>query len=155
MTKDETLLEQMMEILRDRYGDRINNFLFPPPIFELIQGELLEVDLEIGLLTARFPVLASYQNPYRAMQGGMIATAVDNTLGPLSVLVAPPNVTRTLEMKYSRPATLEMGTIIVKAKLVDRNQQRLFFEADVRNPNGEKLARAKATHWIAEKQTKI
>jgi len=34
------------------------------------------------------------------MQGGMIAAAVDNTIGPLSFLVAAPNVTRRLEMKY-------------------------------------------------------
>jgi hypothetical protein len=42
------------------------------------------------------------------MQGGMIATAVDNTIGPLRDVVAPPNVTRTLEMRNSHPVNSEM-----------------------------------------------
>jgi len=34
----------------------------------------------------------------------MVAAAADNTLGPLSVLVAPPNLTRRMEITYARPA---------------------------------------------------
>ncbi|MBT3314434.1 MAG: PaaI family thioesterase [Anaerolineae bacterium] len=148
MTEHEALLDKMLGVLRERYGTRIDDFLFPPPIFKLMQGELLEIDLENGVLVARFPILDSYLNPYRTMQGGMLATAADNTIGPLSVLVAPPNVTRTLEMKYSQPATPKMDTIIITAKLAKQDKRRLHFEADVHNSDGEKLAKAKAVHWI-------
>ncbi len=151
MTKHEALLEKMMEVLRERYGERVDDFLFPPPIFDLMQGELLEIDLDKALLKARFPVLESYQNPYQTMQGGMLATAVDNTIGPLSVLVAPPNVTRTLEMKYSRPVTMEMSEIIITAKLINQDEHRIYINAEVRSPDGEKLATAKAVHWIVKK----
>ncbi len=151
MTKHEALLEKMMEVLRERYGERVDDSLFPPPIFDLMQGELLEIDLDKALLKARFPVLESYQNPYHIMQGGMLATAVDNTIGPLSVLVAPPNVTRTLEMKYSRPVTMEMSEIIITAKLINQDEHRLYINAEVRSPDGEKLATAKAVHWVVKK----
>ena len=151
MTTHEALLEKMMEVLLVRYGERVDDFLFPPPIFKLMQAELLEIDLEASILQARFPVMESYQNPYQIMQGGMLATAVDNTIGPLSVLVAQPNVTRTLEMKYSKSVTLDMGEIIITAKLVDQDKRHLYFNADVRSPDGVKLATAKAVHWILEK----
>jgi acyl-coenzyme A thioesterase PaaI-like protein len=139
---------QFYEILRLRFGESYKDYLIPPPVFDLMHGQLVDLDLANASLTARFPVLESYLNPYRAMQGGMLAAAVDNTLGPLSVLVAPPNVTRTLEMKYSRPVDLAMATITVHARLVERRGPRLFFEARVTAPDGLKLATCKAVHWI-------
>jgi acyl-coenzyme A thioesterase PaaI-like protein len=139
-----------MGILRDRLGDRVAEFALPPPVFALMKGEFVELDLDAGTLSAQFPVLGSYLNPYGSMQGGMIAAAVDNTLGPLSVLVAPPNVTRQLEVKYSRPVTLEMGYIVVDAELLERRDRWLYFRATVRSQEGVRLARAKATHWITD-----
>ena len=115
-------------------------------------GELLEFNAEAGTLTARFPVRECYLNPYGTMQGGMMAAAVDNTLGPLSVLVAPPSVTRHLELTYSRPATLDMHHIIVVARLLERIDRWLEFRADVRSIEGRRLARAKAIHWIVDER---
>lgn len=123
-------------------------FLIPPPVFERMQGEFIDFDEQACTLSARFPVLAEFLNPYGLLQGGMLAAAVDNTIGPLSFLIAPPNLTRRLEMKYSRPASVEMGTITVMARLTDRADRRLSFSAEVRSPQGELLARARAEHWI-------
>jgi acyl-coenzyme A thioesterase PaaI-like protein len=141
----------IMNILRRNLGDRIDEYALPPPIFDFMQGQFVAFDQEEKSLTTKFPVLESYLNPYAAMQGGMISAAVDNTLGPLSVLVAPPNLTRELDMTYSKPVTIDMGWIIVKAKLMRQEGQRLFFIADVRNREGIRLARAKAVHWIVGK----
>ena len=139
-----------MDILRGKLGDRMEEYAFPPPIFAAMQGEFVELDLEAGFLTTQFPVLESYLNPYGTMQGGMVAAAVDNTLGPLSVLVAPPNVTRHLEMTYSRPVTLDMGYIVVDARFRERRDRWLFFGAAVRSREGLRLARSKAVHWIID-----
>ncbi len=103
----------IMEIIRGRLGDRKDDYELPPPVFTYMQGEFLEYDPERGVLTNRFPVLEKYLNPYGAMQGGMVAAAVDNTLGPLSMLVASPNVTRKLELKYSNPITIS-GLVVVE-----------------------------------------
>jgi hypothetical protein len=80
----------------------------------------------------------------------MVAAALDNTLGPLSVLVAPPNVTRRLEITYSRSVTVDMGHIVVRAEFLERRERWLFFRTDVRTPAGLRLTRAKASHWILQ-----
>jgi acyl-coenzyme A thioesterase PaaI-like protein len=116
-----------------------------------MEGEFIDFDEKQGWLETRFPVKASYRNPYHTMQGGMIAAAIDNTLGPLSMLVAPPNVTRTLEIKYSKPITLEMGKILIRGRLLERNDRDLWFTVDVRSQEGVLLARAKARHWILDR----
>jgi acyl-CoA thioesterase FadM len=89
------------------------------------------------------------------MQGGMVAAAVDNTLVPLSMMVAPPNVTRRLQMKYSRPVTPDLEYITVKGRLLERRGRWLAFSAEVRDREGLLLARAQASHWIVDSPASI
>jgi len=138
----------IIDLVKNRLGDRFDDYLIPPPVFILMQGEVIEFELDSGTLITRFPVLDKYLNPYGYMQGGMVAAAVDNTLGPLSMAVAPPNVTRRLEMKYSRPVTPDLQYITVKGILVGRQDPQLTFSADVRDSRGMLLARARAIHWV-------
>lgn len=138
----------VFSILHDRLGARIDAFLVPPPVFTAMQGEFLEFTEEAGILSARFPILKEYLNPYGTMQGGMIAAAIDNTIGPLSMLVAPPNVTRHMELKYSQPVTPELVHVIVEAKFLGQEGRQLKFTAKVYNPDGKILAIATAIHWI-------
>lgn len=141
-------LEPIQAYIQDRLGDRSGDFLLPPPVFVAMQAKVVAFDPEASSLTVRFPVLEKDYNPYRTVQGGMIAAAIDNTLGPLSMLVAPPNVTRTLEATYHRPITLDLGTFLVTARLVSREKRFLKFTAEVTTEQGLKLARAKAVHFI-------
>ena len=143
-------MSSIMEILHARLGDRIDEFILPPPVFDFMRGELLEFDPDSAYLKVRFPVLEDYLNPYGVMQGGLVAAAADNTLGPLSMLVAPPNVTRHLEMKFSHPVTPEMEYIIVTARLREQDGRRLKFTAEIRDQGGKLLARARALHWIID-----
>jgi acyl-coenzyme A thioesterase PaaI-like protein len=140
----------IIEILKDKLGDKVEDYLIPPPVFELMGGELLSIDIKSKRLVIRFPILAQFQNPYRTMQGGMVATAVDNTLGPLSMLVAPPNVTRRLEMKYNHPITIDLQYFTVEGKLIAHEGKSLTFSAEVRDPQGRLLARGKSFNWIID-----
>jgi len=140
--------EQIREALIENMGDQIDNYLLPPPVFDYMGAEYVDFDRAAGTLSIRFPIRPEYRNPYGAMQGGMVAAAVDNTLGPLSVLVAPPNVTRMLEMTYSYPVDPAMEYFTVHARFTERNERRLFFKAEVKSPEGRRLARAKAVHYI-------
>lgn len=142
--------DSIMEIIRERLGAQKDDYELPPPIFTLMHGEFVEFDQENGFLTNRFPILKEYLNPYSSMQGGMVAAAVDNTFGPLSMLVAQPSVTRRIEVKYSNPITTDLEFIVVKAKFLERNGQWLRFKADVRDPDGGLLARARSLHWVVE-----
>ena len=141
---------EIVAIVKERLGDKFDDYLIPPPVFIAMQGEFIEFDLDIGTLTTRFPVLDEFRNPYGSMQGGMLAAAVDNTIGPLSMMVAQLNVTRRLEMKYSLPVTPDTEYITVKGSLDGHKGSQLTFSAQVRDPQGVLLARAKATHWIVD-----
>jgi acyl-coenzyme A thioesterase PaaI-like protein len=144
------IFAEIMRIFEDRYGEELDRFLVPPPVFIELGGEFLNLDLEQNLLIARFPIDKRFLNPYGVLQGGMIAAAIDNTLGPLSMLVAPPNLTRKLDIKFSRPAAIEDEFLLAEAKLIEKDGRRLYFTADARNPDNKLLARAKALHWIVE-----
>jgi acyl-coenzyme A thioesterase PaaI-like protein len=143
-------MPSIMEILQSRLGDRIDEFILPPPVFDFMQAELVEFDPDSAYLKVSFPIMEEYLNPYGVMQGGLVAAAADNTLGPLSMLVAPPNVTRSLEMKFSQPVYPQMEKITVEAWLKERDDPWLRFTAQVRDQDSSLLARARAVHWIVD-----
>jgi len=140
--------ETVLQVFEAHLGDTIHSFDVPPPSFVTMQGQFLNINPARGTLTASFPALPAFRNPYGAMQGGMIAAAVDNTIGPLSMLYNPPNVTRRMEIKYSRPVDEHVAVILVHAQFVERRASWLTFRADVRSEDGVLLARARARHWI-------
>lgn len=140
----------IMNRIHKLHGDKVNDFLIPPPVFEFMQGQFIDFDPEAQRLITRFPVKYEYLNPYKTMQGGLIAAAMDNTLGPLSMLVAPPNVTRKLEIKYNRPVQADQTHINVQAVLTHRENRHLHFQVEVRSEAGELIARGKAMHWILD-----
>lgn len=143
-----TVHEQVEAALRARSGPQAVDYRLPPPVFAAMGGEFLELDLEAGRLRTRFPVRTDQLNPYGTMQGGMVAAIIDNTIGPLSMLVGPLNVTRRLEIVFSRGATPAGAPLSVCAELEERRKRQLFFRAVVHDRNGTQIARARAVHWI-------
>ena len=146
-----SLSEELITMMQDNLEGVEHHIQIPPPAFDDMEGEIVKFDQEDSLLTVRFPILQKYLNPFGNMQGGMIAAAVDNAVGPLSMLMAPPNFTRNLEMKYKKAINLGLGHITVIAKFVQRKKRFLYFEATVLDNLGDKLATAKAVNWIIEK----
>ena len=140
----------IVEPIHHTLGDRLDEDLIPPPAFVAMHGEFRAFDAKAGVLAAHFPILEQHLNAYGSIQGGMVAAAVDNTLHPLSMLVATPSVRRRLQMKYSRPATPDLEYISVKGRLLERNGRWLKFSAEVRDQEGTLLARARAVHWIVD-----
>lgn len=122
------------------------NLKLPPPIFTGMGGEIIDLNLDQKTLTARFPVKNEYQNPQGFMQGGMIAAAIDNTIGALSFIVAPPNVTQSLELRYLHPVPESMPYITVSASLAEQSERTFTFQAEVFAPDNEKLTEARAIH---------
>jgi len=129
-------------------GDKVTDFTLPPPIFEIMQCEVIDFnEVEKSLIT-KLPILEQWQNPYGTMQGGMIDTAIDNAVGPLSMLVASANMTRTIETKLIKAITMEVGFIYVKAKLVEQKKRRLTFEVDVVDEGGVLYASSRVVNFI-------
>lgn len=117
----------------------------PPPCYDDMEAEAVSYDADAETLVVRMPVRERYQNPMRLMQGGYLCAAIDNTLGPLSFLVAPPSVTTQLTTQFLRPVDPSIEYIEVEGRLAERAGRQLFLEATVRLPNGKTAARAQAT----------
>ena len=83
----------VIELFQEILGDKIDDFLLPPPSFTVMQCEIIAYDEKHKSLIIKLPVLEQWLNPYGTMQGGMIDAAIDNAVGPLSLLIAPLNMT--------------------------------------------------------------
>ena len=139
MTLNDALVAQMNRMMAP--GTRLE---VPPKAFVDMGGEF--VDYQEGqTLSVRFPVKERYQNPMGHMQGGMIVAAIDNTLGPLSFLVAPPSVTTQLNTSYIRPVTAQDEYIIITGRVLERTRSQLFMMAEVTNAFGKLVAISYAT----------
>lgn len=150
MIDESRIPKELLLILESNLKGRTEEFHFPPPVFDTMKGEFITFDAEQKTLVIKFPVLREHLNPYGNMQGGIISAAIDNTIGPLSVLVAAPNFTRHMETKYGRIIHPELEFIFVTAKFIQQKKRQLFFEAVVEDKEGNKLATAKTTNWIID-----
>jgi len=150
MIDKDKIPKELLPLLEEKFEGRMDDIEFPPPVFELMQGEIFDfvMDAEKEILINRFPVLTEQLNPYGNMQGGIIAAAIDNTIGPLSMLVSPPNFTRYMKVKYVQVVSLDLGYIYVTATFKKKHKRQLFFEAIVKDSDGNKLASAESIHWV-------
>jgi uncharacterized protein (TIGR00369 family) len=133
------------DALFDAVGDEAGDLRIPPRCFEEMNGTITAVDREAGILRARFPVEARYENPTGAMQGGFVSAAIDNVLGPLSYLVAPPSATTQLNLTFLRPVGPELEHIEVQARVEERAGRTLQLSARVTDPAGTTLVTCTST----------
>jgi len=138
----------IIELFSTVLGEKIKKFDLPPPSFTVMKGEIIAYDKEKKTLLSKMPVLRDWLNPYGTMQGGMINAAIDNAVGPLSLLVAPLNMTRTMETKYIKAITMELECIYVQAILVEEKKKRLTFEVAVMDEYENIYTTAKVVNWI-------
>lgn len=150
MIDKDRIPQELLAIIENNLQGRDDTITFPPPVFDAMEGEILEYKQPNESITVRFPVLHEQLNPYGTLQGGIIAAAIDNTIGPLSMLVSPPNFTRYMNVKYGKAISPELGFIYVTAKFTGKKKRQLFFEAVVEDSDGNKLASAKAIHWVID-----
>jgi len=146
--RDESTLLDLETLFSEVLGEKMQEFILPPPSFEIMQCEILLYDKIEKSLLVKIPILNIWLNPYGTMQGGMIMGAMDNTVGPLSILVAPKNVTRTMESKLLKPITMDLEYIYIKAILIEHKKRRLIFDVFVKDKEENIYAKAKVTNWI-------
>jgi len=138
----------VVELFTQALGEDIGSFRLPPPSYEVMGCEIIAFDASDKSIVVKMPILESWLNPFGTMQGGLIIGAIDNAVGPLSLLVAPKNVTRDIESKLLKPITMDIRYIYVRAKLLEEKKRRLTFEAVVTDSDGNIYAKAKLTNWI-------
>ncbi len=141
----------LQQLFEEVLGKKVKDLNLPPPSFSIMKTTIIDFNIENKSLITKIPVLESWLNPYSSMQGGMIVGAIDNAIGPLSLLVGPFNVTRKIETEYIKPITLSTKYIYIIAKLVEQSGKRMFFEAKIVDEFKKVYVKAKATHWIIKK----
>ena len=148
--KDKKFID-IIDLFSNVLGDKIDDFTLPPESFTVMQAEIIKFSEKEKTLITKMPVLASWNNPYGTMQGGFINAAIDNAVGPLSLLVAPLNMTRTMESKFIKPITSDVETIYVHATLIEEKKKRLTFEALVMDADENIYVKATVVNWIVRK----
>ena len=138
----------IIELFKEVLGDKIDEFRLPPPSFTVMDCEIIEYDKENNSLITKLPVLEQWSNPYGTMQGGMIDAAIDNAVGPLSMLIAPLNMTRSIETKLIKVITMKIEYIYVKAMLVEEKKRRLTFNVSVEDDKGVVYATSKVVNFM-------
>ena len=78
----------------------------------------------------------------------MIVAAIDNTIGPLSYLVAPPSVTTQLNVSYIRPVTHADEYLTVTGMVDEQTRRYLFLKAEVTNSAHKLVALCHATFAV-------
>jgi len=128
------ILAKIMNLLPGNAG-----MALPPNVFLDMKGEFIEF-IEGQRLVARYPNMERYANPFGFMQGGIIVAAMDNTVSPLSYMVAPPNITSGIEATFKRPIKSADPFIDVIATVVNRSDSTITLQAEVLNARGKRAA---------------
>ena len=105
-----------------------------------MRGEILDVDAEEGRLVVRFPNQPRFRNPVGFMQGGMIASALDNVFGPLSYLMGWAALTTRLEVSFLNPVTPDIEAVTARARVDRSHGAHLFLSGDVTDGEGQTVA---------------
>lgn len=90
-----------------------------PPIANLLGWQLEDVDPDAGTITDKFDARPEFTNPLGNVQGGMLASMLDDTMGPaLVATLSPDKFAPTLEMKVSYFAPAKVGPLWGRGRVV-------------------------------------
>ncbi len=118
-----------------------------PRCFTFMQGRVIDY-VDGQSLTIGFPVLESYLNPARTMQGGFITAAFDNVFGPLCYSATSTTATTTVDIStsYHRPI-LEGDELIITATVKAQGKTKIHMMAEGYNRENKLIATA-TTNYI-------
>lgn len=117
-----------------------------PPVANLLGWKLEQIDPDAGTITVRFEARPEFSNPLGNIQGGILASMLDDTMGPALVATLPANqFAPTLEMKVSYLAPAKVGPLWGHGRVVQSGRTNAFVEADLVDAHDQLIARASAT----------
>jgi acyl-coenzyme A thioesterase PaaI-like protein len=100
-------------------------------------------------VNARVRLSLQHQGAPGFAHGGVLAAALDDTLGTLLLLLRRPAVTAKLEVNYRRPAFVERDYVL-EAWTERIDGRKLHLAAELREPDGEVVADATALFLVVE-----
>lgn len=119
------------------------------PISKLLQQQILHHDAEKATIRVQFQAGAELCNPAGVVQGGILASMLDDALGSLTFLTAKENeFTPTLEFKVSFLRAASPGQFIVEGQIIKKGKNVFFVEGQLYDSNNSKIATMSATAML-------
>lgn len=119
----------------------------------LIGREVLDVDAGTGAVRLAFLARPEFANRHGTVSGGFLAAMLDSACAA-PILVSLPEdrtiVTTELRVSYERPAPL--GPLRAIGRVSERNDREVLSEAELEDPEGVVVARAKATFRVLRRR---
>jgi uncharacterized protein (TIGR00369 family) len=117
-----------------------------PPVADLLGWQLEDINPDAGTIRVKFEARAEFTNPLGNIQGGILASMLDDTMGPALVASLPPGkFAPTLEMKVSYFAPAEVGPLWGLGRVVHAGRTNAFVEGDLVDAEQVLIARGSAT----------
>jgi uncharacterized protein (TIGR00369 family) len=125
------------------------------PMAELVGFEIGKV--ERGAVTGSAQPAHRHINPFRVVQGGFAATALDIALGLVCISVLDDAhhtivATSDLIVRYFRPIPPEAPRVLIRAKVVEIVDRTILADAYLYDQDGQTLAYAQCNCRIVSRQ---
>jgi acyl-CoA thioesterase len=145
MSKDEELTPDFKEALLTKTKERF-------PFWSLVGMEL--VDIRKGWAKTKIPYAQKLINANGVAHGGVIFSAADSAVGlALLGLVDRHDLITTIEMKINYLKSFDRGEIFAEAKIIFKGSQTAVGEVEVRDSDGNLVAKAISTYAIIKRNS--
>ena len=102
-------------------------------------------------IVGRFVLGERYQGGAGFAHGGIIALLLDEAMGKVCRFREVRAVTAELSVEYLRPVAVDKE-ILVEGREIEMNGRNLFMSGEIRNQNGDVLARGKGRFVVIQAQ---
>ena len=133
------------------FWDVVEGRKAPPTAATLLGWELIDIDPDAGTSEIAFTATDQFLNPVGAVQGGMLAAMLDDTVGPaLAATLGPGQFAPTtdLHVQFLRPVA--PGRLVGRGRVVRRGRQVAFLSGELIDESGVVVATAMATAQIRD-----
>lgn len=133
----------------DEFSARFPQVTLPPPSFVAAGGRVLAFDKNRRIVLA-FPVRTEQTNPLGTIQGGILASFIDDAFGSLCFAsLRKPCVSIDLNVNFIRP--LKPGELVtIAAEFKSKNRKLLQVYAEARNGKEKLVATATSNLLVVE-----
>ena len=133
--------------IKESYEKALRKAVEAAPYYQLLQIRLEEIDA--GFARFRMPFRRELVQAYGVAHGGAIASLADTAVAfALMTLIQPGERVTTVEMKINFLAAVSEGELIGESRVVQKGKRLALAEMEVKDGNGELVAKGLATYMI-------
>src|SRR5512147_69833 len=133
--------------IKESYEKALRRAVEAAPFYQLLKIRLEEIDL--GFARFRMPFRKELTQAYGVAHGGSIATLADTAVAfALMTLIQPGEMVTTVEMKINFLAAVTSGEMVGEARIQHKGKRLALGEMEVKNENGDLVAKGLATYII-------